>query len=268
MIRGAGSYSNANLRRSQMSKNSEEGGSEESGRGRLNGFLKEFTSNKLVLLMVGAALTGLVVPYINSKRLTEEIRLKKALEIANHNLEFNRGFNSLKTALTTFYFDNRRRVEARPDEWNSADFRAEQVRFNKEMNTQYAEFDKQTWFWYRGVLQEAQILGLIPNNSWNYERFKCVAAAYDKNVGDSVGALGDFWHNIVSPHYDPKVEYEAEKSGQRIRAELWNKTDATLKPLFEARSKLVDEMADLFTEARHIKEGAPCAELHQPVGRS
>jgi len=229
-----------------MSKNLTKKATEGPVSRRLSRILKEFTTNNLVLLLVGGALTSLVVPYINSKRLTEETRLKKAMDIVSHKSEFNSQFNSLQTALTTFYYDNRRRLAERPDEWNLADFRAEQVRFNKEMNTRYAEFDKQAWWWYGDVLQEAYVLRLTRPE--NFKRLGEVTDAYGRNAGDSVGAISDFWHKVVSPEYDPKVEYEAEKANKIGKAELWNETDKRLSPLFDARRDLTDRMVDAFIE--------------------
>jgi len=112
--------------------------------GRLGRIVKEFTTNNLVLLLVGGALTSLVVPYVNSKRLTEETKLKKAMEIVSHKTEFNSQLNTLQTALTTFYYDNRRRLAERPVEWKLSDFRAEQVQFNKDEHCTVPTFTGRT----------------------------------------------------------------------------------------------------------------------------
>src|SRR5215207_1758689 len=77
----------------------------------------------LVLLVIGATITSLLVPYLNAKvnrnEILQEARLKKAIEIGEHNTEFNSKFNTLKTMLESFH---RRSVslQLKPSEFKEA----------------------------------------------------------------------------------------------------------------------------------------------------
>jgi heme exporter protein D len=76
--------------------------------------LLEILRHPFVLLIIGATMTSLIVPYLNSKinrnQLLQEARLKKAVEIREHNTEFSSKLNALKTMLETFHNMNVRRL--------------------------------------------------------------------------------------------------------------------------------------------------------------
>jgi len=93
-------------------------------------------------------------------------------------------------------------------------------------------------------LQEASLLRLTQR----FNSLSEVTDAYGANVGASVGALSDFWHKVVSPQYDPKVEYELERANKKAPAELWTDTDKKLGELSKARRDLTDKMVHAFME--------------------
>ena len=77
------------------------------GKARSSGTLLEILRHPLALLIIGATITSLLVPYLNSRvnrnELLQEAKLKKASEIREHVIEFNSELNALETMLELFH---------------------------------------------------------------------------------------------------------------------------------------------------------------------
>ena len=98
----------------------------------------EVLRHPFVLFLFGVVTTSLLVPYLNSKinrnQLLQEARLKKAIEIGNHNTEFNSKFNALRTMLESFHNQNvRLRLEP-------AEFRQAQLKFRDDFTNFLLDF--------------------------------------------------------------------------------------------------------------------------------
>ena len=162
----------------------------------------EYLRHPLVVLLVGSLVGSIVIPYINARstetRLFQEARLRKATEIMNHSREFSSEMNSLMTAIGSYHFDNIR-MRIRP-----AEYKQTQKEFNKKMNDRYIEFDKKAWWWYGSLLQEAAILKLASQD--DLRKIDEDIKKYAANVNEHTGVMGELWHAVVSPDYDPHDE--------------------------------------------------------------
>ena len=200
----------------------------------------EVLRHPFVLLLIGALTTSLLVPYLNSKvnrnQLLREARLKKAIEIGNHNTEFNSRFNALKTMLESFHNQNvRLRLEP-------AELRQAQLKFRDDFTKRYLDLDEIAWWWHPDIEREASVLGLIPSDE--LQELDRDLKEYGNNVNKSFNVLRPLWQELTSRDYNPNDLKSSDKV-KKIVAET-----QALNPLFEERSILIGRITKHFTSMK------------------
>ncbi|HEX8000184.1 MAG TPA: hypothetical protein VF528_17480 [Pyrinomonadaceae bacterium] len=191
----------------------------------------------LFLLIIGATITSLLVPYLNSKvnrnRMLQEARQKKALEIVNRNTEFNIKLNALKTMMESFHNQNVR-LQLQPSELREA-----QLKFRDDFNKRYLELDESAWWWHSNIARESSILALIPTDALPV--LDSELKEYAANVSRSVGSLRPFWQKLTSSDYNPNDE----KSREEVKKIL---ADAGKEGyLFGERNSIIEKITRHYT---------------------
>jgi hypothetical protein len=201
----------------------------------------EALKHPLFLLIVGALMTSLLIPYLNDQfsrnRVRQETSLKKVLEIGLHNTEFNSELNTLKTMMQSFHNQNVR-LQLQPDELREA-----QKNFRKDFNTRYLALDEKAWYWYWDLGREAEVLNLISPNE--LKMLDADLNEYGANVTKSVEAMRPLWRALTSHDYNPNdKEYRAKFD------KMLDDVNVELSPLFEIRKRLVESISKHFAPHR------------------
>jgi hypothetical protein len=191
----------------------------------------------LFLLIVGAIITSLLIPYLNDQfsrnRVRQETSLKKVLEIGLHNTEFISELNTLKTMMKSFHSQNVR-MQLQPDELKEA-----QKNFRKDFNTRYLALDEKAWYWYWDLGREADVLDLISPKE--LQVLNADLNEYGANVTKSVEAMRPLWRALTSHEYNPNDKEYREEFDKKVSA-----VEAELSPLFETRKELVERISKHF----------------------
>jgi len=200
----------------------------------------EVLRHPFVLFIIGVVTSSLLVPYLNSKinrnQLLQEARLKKAIEIGNHNTEFNSKFNALRTMLESFHNQNvRLRLEP-------AEFRQAQLKFRDDFTKRYLELDEVAWWWHPDLEREASVLGLIPTDE--LQALDVDLKEYGNNVNKSFPILKPLWQELTSRDYNPNDVKSIDKI-KTIVAET-----KALDPLFDERRILIGRITKHFTSLK------------------
>jgi hypothetical protein len=188
----------------------------------------------LFLLVVGSVIGSFLIPWISQKndksRVLREARLKKEVEIVANNVRTVSQLNSLVTRLGIFHKDN---VRLKP---SPAKLEALQDKLADDMNRDYAEFEKNGWWWYRSLSDEAMILQIVPPSG--SEKLKNDIDAYGANITQTVAAFNDFWHKCLSK------EYDFEENGKT--SEIQKQMNQRLSQLANERVSLVNNLVQDF----------------------
>lgn len=196
-----------------------------------------FLRHPLFLLLAGvfatALATAVLVPWISSRanrnNLLQEARLKKAIEIRNKSTTINGQLNTLFTRLGMFHQDN---IRLKPP---SPELRRVQAKLADDMNNRYLEFDKEAWWWYKDIYEEARLLEVLPPEGTERSRkLRKDLDQYAENIRKSVTAIGVFWHACVAQNYD----FEEEGNTTAIQT---SQTEE-LKNLSWAREDLINQI--------------------------
>src|SRR5438552_3737579 len=125
-----------------------------------------------LLLVLAAALSAVVVPWINNRRVREELRTEKRVEMARHNTEVNAKLNLVLTELESFYKD----YPTPTDE--------DRRQLVKELNGLYRDFDSVAWWWHEEMLAHARLSGLL-----TLDREPAARAAIEKYKGTLLASV-------------------------------------------------------------------------------
>ena len=192
----------------------------------------------LFLLIIGSIIGSFLIPWISERndksRVLREARLKKAVEIVDNNTRTLSQLNSLVTRLGIFHKDN---IRLRP---SSKTLSALQDKLAEDMDKGYAEFEKNGWWWYRSLNDEAVILEIVPTTG--SDKLRHDIDAYAENITQTVAAFGDFWHKCLSR------EYDFEENGQVTQ--IQNKMNVRLNQLAGERVALVNNLVQDFQTGR------------------
>jgi hypothetical protein len=188
----------------------------------------------MFVLIIGAGLTSLLLPWINSRidhnKLVREAKHKEAVEIISRNTDFDSQLNSLKTRLTTFHFGNLR------DNTPEAEYRKAQKELDTQMREQYLVLDRFAWWWWPKTLQEAWILELADTKAGPMLRKDF--DEYGAQVKETVRVLKQLWDATVSPAYKPdSSDYE----------KLLNDTEDNINDLTEERKRIINRIVQHFS---------------------
>lgn len=199
--------------------------------------LWSFSTHPLLLIFVGSVVGSILIPIvserINRKKVYREAGLRKAVEIVDNNTRTLSQLNSIVTRINMFHDDN---VRLRPSPQKLAGF---QDKLADDLNRLYLEFEKNGWWWYRHLNDEAVILKIVPPSG--SQKLRDDINAYANNITETVGAFQDFWHICLSKDYD------FEKDG-KVTA-IKKKMDARLNELANQRIALVNNLVQDFTPA-------------------
>jgi hypothetical protein len=203
--------------------------------------LTEALKHPLFLLIVGALITSLLIPYLNDQfnrtRVRQETSLRKVLEIGLHNTEFNSELNTLKTMMQSFHSQNVR-LQLQPDELKEA-----QRNFRDDFNARYLALDEKAWYWYWDLGREAEVLNLISPNK--LQMLDADLNKYGANVTKSIEAMRPLWRALTSHDYNPNDKEYREKFDKML-----NEVNVELSPLFETRKALVESISKHFAPNR------------------
>jgi hypothetical protein len=183
----------------------------------------------IAALLIGTALTSLVVPKITYYRTLQEKRLEKALEILTHDAEVTQRLNALQTTLEIFQKDNSGPAA------RLVDYKEEQKTLRRVMMERYIEFDNVAWWWYRKIRAESIILQLTP--SGGSQRMDRLIEAYDSNLVQSTEVLNGLWNRFL------REEYRPDDKGNGL---AMNDAREKLAGLGHARQKIIDKLAQEF----------------------
>jgi hypothetical protein len=118
----------------------------------------EALRHPLGLLILGSALSSLLIPWISSRsteaKLLQEARLTRALEVGTHNRDFDSKLNGLLTYMEMFHTQNVR-MKLKPAELKEA-----QTAFRNKYTERYLALNETAWWWYGDITREAYLLRL------------------------------------------------------------------------------------------------------------
>jgi hypothetical protein len=196
-----------------------------------------FFRHPLLLLVVGSVIGSILIPYFSEaatkKKVLQEARLRKAVDIVDTNTRTVSQLNSLATRVAMFHERNQR-LKPTP-----AQLRALQDKLIEDMDARYLEFEKLGWWWYRDLNDEAVILNIVPANG--SDALRAHINSYGQNMLDTTNALKTMWHPCTSADYDYKG-----KKGEEI-SEIKKQMDTKLQDLFNARNGIVYQLVSDFT---------------------
>jgi hypothetical protein len=196
-----------------------------------------FLSHPLFLLVVGSVIGSFLIPRISEqtgkKRVLQDARLRKAVEIVDNNTRTSSELNSIVTRLATFHDEN---VRLKPSPAKLSD---RQDKLAEEVSRRYEEFEKTGWWWYRDLIDEAVILELVP--ATGSDKLREHVNAYGANILQTVNTINELRHSCLAADYDYK-DGRVTKIKEDVNTKLSN--------LFNARNDLVNHLVGDFRETR------------------
>ena len=119
----------------------------------------EFCKHPLVLLLVGSALSYLLIPWITDrsshKRVLQEERVERAVDILKQGLTDDQKLISMLNLFEMFNKD----VEADPKTYKTA-----QAELKTSFDKQYLDFDQHAWWWGHDLPIQSGLLELPPES--------------------------------------------------------------------------------------------------------
>jgi hypothetical protein len=186
-----------------------------------------------------AIFSNFVIPNIIEKSNRAEAlraaRLKKALEIRDHNEDFTVKLHRLKTMMQTFNKQNVRR------KLSGAQLTERQNAFQKQYSERYLTLDETAWWWYWDLERDAEIYDLL-----SLDQSKALAPLvkkYGEDTAASVGAIDPLWSFLSS------ANYSLSKNSQNQIKKLEDEMNANIDRLFYERFNLDKEMSTLFAQS-------------------
>lgn len=148
----------------------------------------------LFVLLIGAIATSTLLPAINAratrKRVAEELRIQKSIEVLQSNGEANRRLNLVLNELEAFYKDH----EAAPEP-------AERAELGRRVQELYRDFDASAWWWLPEKYGESILLRLLPAERDRDARQ--LIDEYNANLVQSTQTIDREWHALVRTAYSP-----------------------------------------------------------------
>jgi Mg2+ and Co2+ transporter CorA len=195
----------------------------------------DFLKHPLLLLIAGSIIGSILIPRISEKashaRALQDARLRKAVDIIDNNTRTISQLNALRTRLGMFHTDNVRLSPA------PAKLDALRDKLSADMNDRYLEFEKNGWWWYRDLNDEAVVLEIVPPTG--SDKLRSDVNAYHKNILDTVKLLNEMWHACVDARYDYKDPHVTQIQ-ENMNKEWDNLTNA--------RNQAVNDLVADFTQ--------------------
>lgn len=178
----------------------------------------------LFILLAGVAITSVLIPTVNERaarrRITEELRVAKSIEVLQASTETSRRLNLVLTELESFYKDH----PGVP----SAD---ERSRLAQRVQDLYREFDAKAWWWLPEKHSESMLLGLLPPE--RIPTTQTLMVKYERNLKDSIAAVDETWYVLVATPYrtdDPRV-YRTLRASRRTVSRLRDERDSLVRKI-------------------------------------
>jgi hypothetical protein len=147
----------------------------------------------LVVLILGTVLSCWLIPWIssraNNKRLQQEKRVNKAIDILGQSLIDEERLNLIQTAFETF----QKHCTSDPD-----NCKRDQQELRQNYDKLYSEFDQHAWWWYRDLDVQARLLHLPPGSTDKILRLR---ESYKNSLLHSVHQIAELGPRFLARDY-------------------------------------------------------------------
>jgi hypothetical protein len=191
-----------------------------------------------VFLLLSSFLIPGIIEDANRTEAVRAARVKKALDIGDHNRDFTSRLNVLKTRMHMF-----NELDVR-GHLSSIELQNAQKTFQKEHTDDYLELDKMAWWWYWDLEREGEVSDVLSSNELN--ALHALLDEYAKNANASVCAISPLWKFLSSAEYS--LSKDIQSRIELMEAEM----NAKLQELYEYRTQIVKDMAACFAHSRCV----------------
>ncbi len=209
---------------------------------RAESWLRVLATALLVPLII-VILSNYFIPSIieksNKREALRAARLKKSLDVGDHNKDFTTQLHRLKTMMQMFNGLNIRR------KLSEAQLRGAQDAFQKEYTNQYLALDETAWWWYGELQRDAETYDLLSPDE--EKKLVELTQKYGDNVTAAVGTVGPLWSYLSSSEYS--LREDKNQFGT-----LESKMNTDLTRLYDDRVQLVREISKLFAQSQYEPE--------------
>jgi hypothetical protein len=183
----------------------------------------------LTVLLVGAILSYLLVPWISEKsahkRLLQEQRVNKACDILKQGLIDDEQLNSIQTAFKIF---NKEAVS------DPKSYKTAQAELKSSFAKLYFEFDQHGWWWDNDLAVQSKLLELPSGSKSAIEELHY---AYKNNLLEAARQLDLLRAQFFAKDYKP---------GDPHNAEVIAATNKAMTDLATARGAITSQLAYMF----------------------
>src|SRR5678815_2479939 len=148
----------------------------------------ERTKHPLVVVVIATLLGSVLIPYANARFAKEgrlhELRFSHAKQALQSGSQTDRQLNMLLTEFAIF---------VKEKSGGSASARSS---LRERVYRLYAEFNRDAWWWYWPMVQEARLLHLVDEQ--DARSMGAAAEAYATNLEESTTALDPLWRLLLS----------------------------------------------------------------------
>ena len=156
--------------------------------------LFEQTKHPLIVLALGTILGSVLVPYVGSRLAREtrraELRAAHAIRALQSSAKTDLQLNLLLTEFGSFVQDE------------SITDQAARFALRGRIYSLYADFNRDAWWWYWQLLQEAQVLGLV--NADEEIVMRAAIEEYASHLQETAGAINPLWQSLLSASSTPE----------------------------------------------------------------
>src|SRR5262245_26680258 len=164
--------------------------------------IMELTKHPLVVLLAATILGSAVVPFINARIARQsrenELRLNRATEALRSSATTERHINELQTEFMMF---------AKNDQWNDPRARRE---VRSRLSALYAEFNRDAWWWYWQLLEDAGMLHLVDGASVG--EVPSGSEEYSETLQQTTREAASLWLLLSDQPVDPKLRQDTLES--------------------------------------------------------
>lgn len=189
----------------------------------------ERTKHPLVVLVVATILGSVLIPYANTRFAKDsrlhDLRISHAQEALQSASLTDRRLNLLLTEFAIFIKDESRH--------NSAARSA----LRERVYSLYAEFNRDAWWWYWPMVQEARLLHLVDEEA--AQSMGSATEAYAANLQQSTMALDPLWALLLT---------DGNRSTPKDAAALLASSSSRLSELQSMRQEIMGRMVAPLTK--------------------
>jgi hypothetical protein len=193
--------------------------------------ISEIFKHPLLLMIVGAILSYLIIPAINSisekeKRINEQ-KINLAYKIIDQNTEVSKNLNALFVTLELFYKDHKHLSDLNT-------LNASRELTHSEMLKLYLHFDSEAWFWEQNFIIKTSASEL---NSEDLSLIKTSIRNYQENLVGCTAFIDTLWKSTlrISGNFQPGLQ------------SLFASANDTLKILSDNRKENIKDIVKVLT---------------------